>query len=379
MIIDIIVAVAFRGGVEEVINITASYMEEHGDHVRIIHALWQGEPWANEELDFHYLYDTTEEEWNGDLGVLSERYMEYLSEAGRPDGVICAGWPLMIPMAKKAIESAGYAIPVISWLHGGINAYADGGYGGYDELNMADGHIAINTAIASGIFTGTGSTNIYCVKNPVDLNRIVFKKNRDFHKLAYVGRLAAEKNIPFLLQAFSMTPPAYSLKIVGDADPEGNGLCSVKEYARELGINDRVEFPGWKTDPWTELEDAGILLLTSDREGYPLVVIEAMLCGMCVISTPTEGAKEMIIPGKNGFLFPFGDHAFLNQLLRFLDEGKMMVPSADECRDTFSYILKQDELADFLYKLHALINGEILRVVYEPGKELLYLMEDAAT
>ena len=365
MVIDILVAVAYRGGVEEVINATGKYLKNRGHSIRIIHALWQGEAWADKNLNLYTLFDVTNGIWKGDMTPLVQAYASFMTDNGFPDGIICAGWPILIDLAKNALNTVKKSIPVFSWCHQNIEAYEKEGVGGFSELSRADGHFAINRKIAENLKTKSRAENVYCVRNPVNTERIVFCRDRDIHRLAYVGRLAPEKDLPFLLQTLSLMPPSFSLDIIGDADPEGLVLQSLKEYARSLGIEQRVTFHGWKKNPWELLTHTGALLLTSEREGYPLVLIEAMLCGMCVISTPTDGPMEMIRPGENGFIFPFGDHAFLIKLLRLLELGSIPTPDPETCRNTFSYVIDHKELYDFNQKLEALIRKEPLAEINE--------------
>jgi UDP-D-galactose:(glucosyl)LPS alpha-1,6-D-galactosyltransferase len=84
-----------------------------------------------------------------------------------------------------------------------------------------------------------------------------------------------------------------------------------------LNISDRVIWHGWLDNPWDEIHEATALVLTSDYEGLPMVIGEAMTRGVPVISTdcPT-GPADYIEQGVNGWLIPTGDQSMLLEALR---------------------------------------------------------------
>ena len=55
----------------------------------------------------------------------------------------------------------------------------------------------------------------------------------------------------------------------------------------------------------------------------PLVLIEALACGKTVITTPTQGAVELIMPGKTGYLFGYNDYGMLAEILNALQQGQL--------------------------------------------------------
>lgn len=343
MKIDILVGVAYRGGVEEVINAVGKYLQRKGHDLRIVHGIWQGMPWADDSISFHILLDVEKGQWTGDYNDLARAYREFLEVQGYPEVVLAAGWPVLVPIARVAVQRRA---KVVSWLHGDINAYIKGGFGGFSELSYADAHFCINKDLAQNIAVEIQDSWVFQVRNPVNLDRICFNERRDIHRLSFVGRLATEKRIPYMLQTFALTDDSWILDIIGDTDAPG-GIEALDEYCTSLGIENRVFFHGWQENPWKILENSGALLLTSEREGSPLVVLEALLCGMFVISTPTVGANEIISPGENGFFVPFDDLSALPKLLWSLDSGQVSVPDSQICRKSASYLLQEEELSEF--------------------------------
>lgn len=96
-----------------------------------------------------------------------------------------------------------------------------------------------------------------------------------------VGRLARQKNFPLLLRAFArLDDPAARLTIVG----EGGERKKLERLAHKLGIADRLALPG-HTDPLPYLAAASAFVLSSDYEGVPAVVIEALAAGLPLVAT----------------------------------------------------------------------------------------------
>ena len=99
------------------------------------------------------------------------------------------------------------------------------------------------------------------------------------HYLA-IGRLSGQKNFANLLRAFAVLPPEARLTTVGEGADRGK----LERLATQLGIADRLTMPG-HTDPAPHLAEASALVLSSDYEGVPAVVIEALAAGLPIAAT----------------------------------------------------------------------------------------------
>ncbi len=132
-----------------------------------------------------------------------------------------------------------------------------------------------------------------------------------------VGRLSAEKNQALLLRAFAQaaqTVPA-ALTLVGDG-PEAPAL---RALAAELGLTDRVRFAGQRRDVAALLSEADLFVLSSDYEGLPLALLEAMGAGLPILSTAVGGIPDVVT--DNGLLTPPGDRdALANAMARLLED-----------------------------------------------------------
>ena len=92
--------------------------------------------------------------------------------------------------------------------------------------------------------------------------------------------------------------------------------------ARELGIAEQVDFPGFKENPYAFLAKADLLVLSSRHEALPTVLIEAMACGCPVVSTDCPfGPREILEDGRFGPLVPVGDSkALADAMMRTLEK-----------------------------------------------------------
>ncbi|WP_313803962.1 glycosyltransferase [Sphingobium sp.] len=120
-----------------------------------------------------------------------------------------------------------------------------------------------------------------------------------------IGRLARQKNYPLMLEAFAEAAgPADRLLVFGDG-PERRAL---QRRVQRLGIGDRVRFMGHVPDPALEIGRADAFLLSSDYEGMPAAVLEALAVGLPVIATRCSAAMGgLLADGALGRLVPVGD------------------------------------------------------------------------
>ncbi len=121
-----------------------------------------------------------------------------------------------------------------------------------------------------------------------------------------IGKLNKSKNFPLLLAAFAqfLTHRPARLVVLGD----GRMRPKLLALAKRLGIEESVDFPGFKENPFAFLAKANLFVLSSGREALPTVLIEAMACGCPVVSTDCPfGPREILEEGRFGPLVPVGD------------------------------------------------------------------------
>lgn len=138
-----------------------------------------------------------------------------------------------------------------------------------------------------------------------------------------VGRLADVKNYELALRAIAGLRshcPDLSLVLIGD----GENRAALEQQARQLGLEGRVLFPGWRhdTDDWLRAFD--IFALTSTSEALPLAVLEAMATGLPIVSTAVGDVTGLVNEAGCGSCVPVGDDpgyvAALGDLLMVPDQ-----------------------------------------------------------
>ena len=156
-----------------------------------------------------------------------------------------------------------------------------------------------------------------------------------------VGRIDENKNHELLIRAFAQIAgqfPEYRLVIYGEGDKRQE-LCKLSE---ELGLKNRISLPGSIEDVSEAIYKTSVFVLSSNTEGMPNTLIEAMIMGLPVIATdcPCGGPAELIRSGENGILTPVGD--------------------VNAMKDNLQYMLKNLQNAEKMGK-QAKITGEMYR------------------
>ena len=142
------------------------------------------------------------------------------------------------------------------------------------------------------------------------------------------GRLSKQKDFSTLLAAFAklLAHRPARLIVLG----KGRRRAMLTSQAEELRIAQHVDFPGFVQNPYAFMAKASLFVLSSQHEGLPTVLIEAMACGCPVVSTDCRfGPDEILEDGRWGELVPVGDAKALSEaMLRALDRP----PSSDALR-----------------------------------------------
>ncbi len=169
--------------------------------------------------------------------------------------------------------------------------------------------------------------------NPIDVQKIeAMSKERVKKEEGFVfitaGRLVESKNYPFLFEAFKGLPSFCKLLVLGGGELESE----LKFLAVEMGLFERIKFLGFCENPYKYFAASDCFVMSSRLEGLPTVLIEALACGLPVISTdcksgPREilgGGKEMLISGleraRFGLLASLDNPRFLSLAMRKIIE-----------------------------------------------------------
>ncbi len=146
-----------------------------------------------------------------------------------------------------------------------------------------------------------------------------------------VGRLMMQKDFPTLIQAFAdvrRATPARLL-ILG----EGPDRPALETLIRNLNLEKDVSLLGFVENPYAYMSRASLFVLSSRWEGLPTVLIEALYCGVPVISTDCpSGPREILADGQYGRLVPMQDPVSLAEGIKLGLAGRTPLPSKDSWR-----------------------------------------------
>ncbi|CAA6826728.1 MAG: Unknown protein [uncultured Sulfurovum sp.] len=205
--------------------------------------------------------------------------------------------------------------------------------------------------------------NYTVINNPYDIHKIstlaqepvedfTFSKVKKY--LVSVGRLSSEKRFITLINVLKNLDENIELLLIG----EGEEAENLKRFTHENKLEQRVHFLGRKENPFKYIKQADIFVLASQGEGFPNVIIEAMICATPVISTDCiSGPREILAPNidinfqlrsnielaKNGILYPVDDEKSLSSAIKIMlsDSPKQKEYIANGLVQSQKYALKK--------------------------------------
>jgi glycosyltransferase involved in cell wall biosynthesis len=193
-----------------------------------------------------------------------------------------------------------------------------------------------NNARRNAVKMGLSAERVYVLQNVIDLDDFYKKMEaapslqlpQGRVRVATVARLTPVKRLERFLKALEQarqTSPMLEGIIIGDG-PEG---AKLRSEASALGLRPNqpdggVHFLGERRDIPQLLSQVDIFMLTSDREGFPNVFLEAMAAGLPIIATPAGETPDLVTDEKNGFLVPFENAALLVNRLEQLAQSPIL-------------------------------------------------------
>lgn len=187
---------------------------------------------------------------------------------------------------------------------------------------LADGCV-FQTEDASKYFFDIIRNKSKIIVNPVDKAFFNTPSLETRKNIVTVGRLYPQKNHKLLIQAFALISHQYpdeKLIIFG----EGPLKNELKQYVSEMGLDQRVIFPGAISDVNVELSKSKVFVLSSDYEGLPNALMEAMASGVAVVSTdcPSGGPKYLLKESNAGILVPCNNADKMAQAISIMMDEK---------------------------------------------------------
>ena len=136
--------------------------------------------------------------------------------------------------------------------------------------------------------------------------------------IGFAGRFVEQKDLPTLIRAFALfceiSGCAARLVLVG----RGELVEPMRRLAAEVGVGDRVVFPGFREDVPVVMRAFDVFAITSVHEGFGLVLVEAMAAERPVVATRAGAMPEIVVDGATGFLAD-GVEPFAQALARLTD------------------------------------------------------------
>lgn len=162
--------------------------------------------------------------------------------------------------------------------------------------------------------------------------------------IGIVGRLATWKGFHVVIAAVQILKEqgllVQAVLVGGVQSREPDYLATIQAQVADQDLSDRIFFYGEQSDPKPYFESMDIFIHASNHEPFGLVIVEAMATGIPVIATDSGGPLDIIDPGVDGFLYPFGDAASLaNHIRYFIAHPHLLDPMGTAARtkaETFS-------------------------------------------
>ena len=240
------------------------------------------------------------------------------------------------------------SIPLVSHIHN--NAYNARGISpktvGYLLAGFKAKHILW---VSQSSFDGYAFHKLFVKKssvlyNVIDTEQIFGKLAQDpntyDYDLIYVGRLTYQKDPQRLMRLcarLKKDKPDLKAAIVGT----GELLDEVQALCEELGISENVHFLGFQSNPIKMVADSKAMILTSRWEGTPMCALEAMALGTPVVSTPSDGMKDLLTDGVSGYLTD-DDEQMARDLLKIFSDPVHRQELAENAKQKFASINDAD-------------------------------------
>jgi len=173
-----------------------------------------------------------------------------------------------------------------------------------------------------------------CIYNPLNKKDIILKSKKGIRdkffnnnksiKILNIGRLTKQKDQMTILKALKILKRELIFKsiIIGSGVEQKN----LKEYIKINNLSKQIKVKKFMENPFAILKQADIFVLSSEYEGLPNVILEALVLKKIVISTncPT-GPAEILSNGKGGLLFKIGDYNQLKKLIVYVNKNKKKI------------------------------------------------------
>ncbi|WP_421339364.1 glycosyltransferase [Aeromonas veronii] len=218
------------------------------------------------------------------------------------------------------------------WIHGNVTGFAKDNAKGYEKFKrFYNGKklICVSRGIADDILHNVKATPKSCqvIYNPFDIEKIQALANEPFSKpfdkyFIHVGTFEERKRHDRLLQAYQLSGVATPLVLMG----KGERRPHIEAMIEEMNLANKVKIIDFQKNPYPYIKAAQALILTSDAEGLPTVLIEALICHTPVISVDCpSGPAEIITSDIERYLVPLNDVHKLALAISDMDDYRAII------------------------------------------------------
>jgi len=241
-------------------------------------------------------------------------------------------------------------------------------------LRRAEGFVALSNEMADEFVEHAIPTDrVHRIPNGVDVEqfrpaspveRCALRRNLDLSEgplAVYTGRLVTYKGLPLLLRAWKAARQDgvnATLVLVGEGGADMHACeTELRAFVREHDLESCVRFTGAVANVADYLRAADFFVFPTTDEAFGLSLVEAMACGLPVISTAV-GIRDFLVDGVNGIAIPVGDEGALVRAIRRVAAGGDEIDRmARAARDTALAKFSQELVADRLVQLFESLAG----------------------
>lgn len=258
-----------------------------------------------------------------------EIYKKYVKEEYDVEVAFVEGF-----VTKLVATSTNNRSKKICWLHTDMesNPYADQYYSSIKEERVVyqkyDKIVGISESVKNTFERKFNlKDRVEVIYNPVDSQDIILKarqkkifsmKEEGILKIISIGRLEKQKGYDRLIKGIAKSDYKkypFHLLILG----EGSERAYLEQLIKDLDLEQHVSLMGFQKNPYAWLAESDVFVCSSRVEGYSLVIAEAMILGLPVLSVDCAGPNELLDFGKYGVLIPNTDEALEKELQNLIE------------------------------------------------------------
>jgi glycosyltransferase EpsD len=235
-------------------------------------------------------------------------------------------------------------------------------------INEEDYNLAFNHHFKAQQIEHIHGVGVNTERFSPEKDKSILRAKYHYHNDAFLMLYAAEfnknKNQKLLIESIALIKdeiPNAKLLLAG----EGALLQDCQELARKLGVQDMIDFLGYRNDIDLLLKMSDIAVASSYREGLPVNIMEAMACGLPVIATENRGHRELIFSNRNGWLIENRNTIEISKKMKFLArEPKLRLQMGEFGQKMISKHYSSNKVLDEQSKIYKLYMEELEGVLW---------------